>query len=173
MQFDPYKAFGCDMRSHFDGTLFRFPLRSEALAADSRISKQVRDCLYATLRSPSRPMFSCSSVHCTWQHAVQVVLGKAGLCAPELLFATSRRSSSNDVPQQVYTVDKMGAQLDSLASEAAALLLFLRNVERCEVLLWAPGESEPQLLHECCILVCFKPHLLLAVPALGNYTLQR
>lgn len=154
MQFDPYKAFGCDMRSHFDGTLFRFPLRSEALAADSRISKQVRDCPFATLRSPSRTMF-------------------AGLCAPELLFATSRRPSANDVPQQVYTADKMRAQLDSLASEAAALLLFLRSVERCEILVWAPGESEPQLLHECCIQVCFKPHLLLAVPALGNYTLQR
>ena len=42
-QFEPYTAFGCDMRSMYQGTLFRFPLRSPALAQQSRISKQVRD----------------------------------------------------------------------------------------------------------------------------------
>ena len=40
-QFEPYIAFGCDMRSHYGGTLFRFPLRSPSLAEQSRISKQV------------------------------------------------------------------------------------------------------------------------------------
>ena len=40
-QFEPYHAFGCDARSHFPGTLFRFPLRTEAHAQSSRISKQV------------------------------------------------------------------------------------------------------------------------------------
>ena len=41
-QFEPYQAFGCDARSTFQGTLFRFPLRSPELAARSRISKQAR-----------------------------------------------------------------------------------------------------------------------------------
>ena len=40
-QFAPYKVFGCDTRSFFHGTLFRFPLRTEAHAQTSRISKQV------------------------------------------------------------------------------------------------------------------------------------
>ncbi|BDA44284.1 probable Sacsin [Coccomyxa sp. Obi] len=40
-QFAPYQAFGCNARSYFDGTLFRFPLRTAKQAANSRISKQV------------------------------------------------------------------------------------------------------------------------------------
>lgn len=40
-QFTPYQAFGCDARSYFNGTLFRFPLRTAEQAACSRISKQV------------------------------------------------------------------------------------------------------------------------------------
>ena len=40
-QFAPYKVFGCDTKSFFQGTLFRFPLRTEAHAQTSRISKQV------------------------------------------------------------------------------------------------------------------------------------
>lgn len=39
-QFFPYCAFGCDMRSPFGGTLFRFPLRNADQAARSRLSRQ-------------------------------------------------------------------------------------------------------------------------------------
>ncbi|KAJ8436260.1 hypothetical protein Cgig2_011532 [Carnegiea gigantea] len=39
-QFFPYCAFGCDMKSPFNGTLFRFPLRNTDLAAMSRLSRQ-------------------------------------------------------------------------------------------------------------------------------------
>ncbi|KAL8483693.1 hypothetical protein ACS0TY_026393 [Phlomoides rotata] len=39
-QFFPYCAFGCDMKSPFDGTLFRFPLRNADQAANSKLSKQ-------------------------------------------------------------------------------------------------------------------------------------
>jgi hypothetical protein len=38
----PFMVFGADMRSHYNGTIFRFPLRSTEQAAHSRISKQVR-----------------------------------------------------------------------------------------------------------------------------------
>ena len=37
-QFGPYEVFGCDMRKHFAGTLFRFPLRTEEQAAASNLS---------------------------------------------------------------------------------------------------------------------------------------
>lgn len=40
-QFEPYLAWGCNMQSYFGATLFRFPLRTPALATKSRISKQV------------------------------------------------------------------------------------------------------------------------------------
>ncbi|KAL6536570.1 hypothetical protein OROGR_013142 [Orobanche gracilis] len=39
-QFSPYCAFGCDMKSPFHGTLFRFPLRNADLAVNSMLSKQ-------------------------------------------------------------------------------------------------------------------------------------
>lgn len=39
-QFSPYCAFGCDMKSPFHGTLFRFPLRDADQAANSKLSKQ-------------------------------------------------------------------------------------------------------------------------------------
>ncbi|KAK4397028.1 Sacsin [Sesamum angolense] len=39
-QFFPYCAFGCDMKSPFHGTLFRFPLRNADQAANSKLSKQ-------------------------------------------------------------------------------------------------------------------------------------
>ncbi|KAK9274779.1 hypothetical protein L1049_022031 [Liquidambar formosana] len=40
-QFFPYCAFGCDMKSPFPGTLFRFPLRNADQAASSKLSRQV------------------------------------------------------------------------------------------------------------------------------------
>ncbi|KAG5176706.1 hypothetical protein JKP88DRAFT_265343 [Tribonema minus] len=37
-QFSPYLHFGCDFKKRFPGTLFRFPLRTKAVARDSEIS---------------------------------------------------------------------------------------------------------------------------------------
>jgi len=39
-QLSPYCAFGCDMKASFQGTLFRFPLRSTEQASSSRLSRQ-------------------------------------------------------------------------------------------------------------------------------------
>lgn len=40
-QLSPYCAFGCDMKAPFQGTLFRFPLRTAEQASLSRLSRQV------------------------------------------------------------------------------------------------------------------------------------
>lgn len=37
-QFSPYLFFGCELKNRFDGTLFRFPLRTAAAARLSEIS---------------------------------------------------------------------------------------------------------------------------------------
>jgi sacsin len=37
----PYQLFGCNTSSYYPGTLFRFPLRTQAQADASTISKQV------------------------------------------------------------------------------------------------------------------------------------
>lgn len=39
-QFAPFLHFGCDLRSSFPGTLFRFPLRNEIVASRSQIKKE-------------------------------------------------------------------------------------------------------------------------------------
>jgi sacsin len=39
-QFAPFRFFDCDFKSSYDGTLFRFPLRSHALAKTSEISRR-------------------------------------------------------------------------------------------------------------------------------------
>lgn len=39
-KFNPLQAFGCDMASHFNATLFRFPLRTPGQASVSRLSRQ-------------------------------------------------------------------------------------------------------------------------------------
>ena len=38
VQFSPYLFFGCELKNRFDGTLFRFPLRTAAAARLSEIS---------------------------------------------------------------------------------------------------------------------------------------
>lgn len=39
-QLSPFCAFGCNMKTSFPGTIFRFPLRNESQAASSKLSKQ-------------------------------------------------------------------------------------------------------------------------------------
>lgn len=39
-QFSPLSAFGCNLRSNFPATLFRFPLRTPEQASVSRLSRQ-------------------------------------------------------------------------------------------------------------------------------------
>jgi sacsin len=84
-QFAPYACFGCDMAALFEGTLFRFPLRTPEQAARSRLSKQA------------------------------------------------------------YTVDALRAVLAAFQKEAVHCLLFLRSVERIELLEWQPGAAAPAL----------------------------
>ena len=57
-QFQPFCAFGCDMEHEFQGTMFRFPLRTPQLASRSRISTQV--CTMQDSRS-AKPLESVAA----------------------------------------------------------------------------------------------------------------
>ena len=46
-QFAPLRAFGCDLAREYRGTLFRFPLRTAAQAAESKLSRQSYDAASA------------------------------------------------------------------------------------------------------------------------------
>ena len=88
-QFSPFAAFGCDMRSHFDGTMFRFPLRTAEQAAVSRLSKAS------------------------------------------------------------YTSESVRGLLRAFAEEKVLDLLYLKNVERIEVLEWGVNDGERRESSRC------------------------
>ena len=50
---------------------------------------------------------------------------------------------------QVYEPAKVKLMLDSLQSEATTMMLFLRNIERLEILDWQEGNAEPTLQFSC------------------------
>ena len=51
---------------------------------------------------------------------------------------------------QVYSQPgKVHSMLEALQQEATATMLFLRSLERIEILEWHPGHAEPQVLFEC------------------------
>ena len=51
----------------------------------------------------------------------------------------------------MYGPEKMLALLNSLQEEAVNILLFLKSVERIEVLRWDQGAAEPQSLFSCAV----------------------
>lgn len=77
------RAFGCNMTSSYEGTLFRFPLRNQHQSTVSRISKQVR-------WNAGGPVAS-SSVPSTQGHGETQVYGPARILE---LFDALREESS-------------------------------------------------------------------------------
>ena len=53
----------------------------------------------------------------------------------------------------MYTPEKVRGVLAALAEEAPLIMLFLKSVERIEVLEWLPGAAEPVLLFDCSVQV--------------------
>lgn len=99
-QFEPYATFGCDMRSHYSGTLFRFPLRSASLAEQSRISKQVytpekvKVLLQALHQEAFHIMLFLKSVQC-----LEVVEWQAGAASPVLQYSCRVQNASQQLQQ--------------------------------------------------------------------------
>ena len=51
---------------------------------------------------------------------------------------------------QVYSQPgKVDGMLEALRQEATSTMLFLRSLERLEILEWRPGQAEPQALFQC------------------------
>jgi hypothetical protein len=152
-QVAPFHLFGCNTRQHFQGTLFRFPLRTEQQAAASTISKQVggvslqlRVPSYVPSKSDGCPACDATprqtaGVLATRKARVHVApsTGQQGcLCraAPGL---------------QVYTPAAISSMFSDLRQEASLVLLFLKSVCSIEVLELQPGQKEPQLLFSCSV----------------------
>ena len=91
-QFAPFAAFGCDVRNEFRGTTFRFPLRTPAQAASSKLSKTsyvpdgVRRLLRAFAREKTLDMLFLKNVE-----TVEVLEWAPGETSPRLISRTSVR----------------------------------------------------------------------------------
>ena len=98
-QFAPYRAFGCDMRSEFDGTIFRLPLRTGAQAESSRIAK--RACSPAMAESLVREFVDQLPELClflTHIHTLEVGVWRAGEAAPEQLCRVNVQEQATGKP---------------------------------------------------------------------------
>jgi sacsin len=95
-QFEPYLQYGCDLENYYNGTLFRFPLRSSETAKDSQIKNSM------------------------------------------------------------YNREDIDKLFQSLCSQAASLLLFLKNIRKISVLrIGADGNKEVKYIqHGFYILDC-------------------
>ena len=91
-QFAPFAAFGCDVRNEFRGTTFRFPLRTPAQAASSKLSKTsyvpdgVRRLLRAFAREKTLDMLFLKNAE-----TVEVLEWAPGETSPRLISRTSVR----------------------------------------------------------------------------------
>eukprot|EP00736_Rhodelphis_marinus_P006485 Rmarinus@m.28251 len=86
-QFSPYAAFGCDMKSKFDGTLFRLPLRTTEQAKKSRICHSAfpADTVLKHLRE-FQTIVSETLLFLKYVSDVSVLVWAEGQRAPDTLF---------------------------------------------------------------------------------------
>ena len=90
-QFEPFLFFGCDLRKRFDGTLFRFPLRTAEAAATSKLRQEAY--------SPEAVRGLLSSIHARAGElllfvknvrSLEVFVKRAGETTPSLFFRAER-----------------------------------------------------------------------------------
>jgi len=140
-QFLPYCKFGCDMKSHFKGTLFRFPLRDQVAAAESEISKtafgnselqELLDTFQSTL--PKFLLFLRNV------KTVEVYLEAQGSTEPSLLYSANvkARQPLADSPKKWSTVSDFitGPHSNPLSKQA-----FYSKLQM------TPANSLPQTKH--------------------------
>lgn len=103
----PFQVFGNTCQERFPATLFRFPLRTEAQAAASRISNEVYQL---TVR----------------QAAVMI----AHL---DVIWLLGRLLCDGRCSMQVVTPETMLLHLASLEAEGHEALLFLKHLSKCQI----------------------------------------
>ena len=76
--------------------------------------------------------------------------GKAHSTLSAVSLTPPRPCCSCQLAAQVYSQPgKVHSMLEALQQEATATMLFLRSLERIEILEWHAGHAEPQVLFEC------------------------
>ncbi|KAG8376016.1 hypothetical protein BUALT_Bualt09G0019100 [Buddleja alternifolia] len=127
-QFFPYCAFGCDMRSPFLGTLFRFPLRNADQAASSKLSKQ------AYLEDDVSSMFDqlydegiLSLLFLKCILSIEMYVWDVGIPEPRKIYSCSINSASDDVVWHRQALHRLLKSKCSSDSEMDAFSLDFLN----------------------------------------------
>ncbi|GER32765.1 zinc finger family protein, partial [Striga asiatica] len=97
-QFFPYCAFGCDMKSTFPGTLFRFPLRNADQAANSMLSKQTYvedDVSSMFVQLYEEGILSLLFLKCVL--SIEMYVWDVGMPEPKKMYSCSISSVNDDV----------------------------------------------------------------------------
>ncbi|CAM0901691.1 unnamed protein product [Alopecurus aequalis] len=95
-QLSPYRAFGCDMKAPFQGTLFRFPLRNAEQASSSRLSRQVYtedDVLFLFAQLYEEAVYNLLFLKNVL--ALEMFVWESDMSEPKLVYSCSLRSQDD------------------------------------------------------------------------------
>ncbi|KAK4746859.1 hypothetical protein SAY87_025896 [Trapa incisa] len=112
-QFSPYCAFGCDMKTKFAGTLFRFPLRNTYQASVSKLSRQayVEDDILTMFNQLYEEgvltLLFLKSVSC-----IEMYVWDAGECEPRKLYSCSVTQAGGDTVQHRQTFLRLSKSMN-------------------------------------------------------------
>lgn len=119
-QFDPYRGFGLDWTRPFEGTLFRFPLRTAAQGVASMLSNRamtpddVHELLMALKKEASAMLLFLKGVECieimTWE----------GQVGPELVFRAELTNTNDELRRQRQFVGTAIRQSNATAPRAGS-----------------------------------------------------
>ncbi|TYH39166.1 hypothetical protein ES332_D12G162000v1 [Gossypium tomentosum] len=97
-QFLPYRVFGCDMKTSFAGTLFRFPLRNSDQAVRSKLSRQayseddISSLFFQLFEEGVFSLLFLKSVLC-----IEMYTWDAGESEPKKLFSCSVNAPNDEI----------------------------------------------------------------------------
>lgn len=144
--FSTRQVFGCDMRNYFRGTLFRFPLRTPALAAKSSISKVSTKSFMAHYCEHITILRTIASGFCILLPFFPPLYSHTfpfdALTLTHLTYSLTRSLTHPLTHSQApYTLESCERLLQSFKKEAHIILLFLKYVELIELYVWSDSAS--------------------------------
>ncbi|GLT87071.1 hypothetical protein SLE2022_051720 [Rubroshorea leprosula] len=123
-QFFPYCAFGCDMKSSFAGTLFRFPLRNADQAAQSKLSRQAYtedDVNSMFVQLFEEGVFSLLFLKSVL--SIEMYAWNSEEAEPRKLYSCSVHSANDDVVWHRHALLRLSKSIISTESEMDAYLV--------------------------------------------------
>lgn len=123
-QFFPYYAFGCDMKSPFAGTLFRFPLRNADQAATSKVSRQayleddISSMFVQLYEEGIFTLLFLKSILC-----IEMYVWDAEESHPRKLYSCSVSPANHDVVWHRQTLLRLSKSISSTDTEMDCYLL--------------------------------------------------